>query len=108
MIDKVWMINGGSIGDYEFPCGMDTELLNHLKISPQDFIDLVKKICAEKGYNIESTFPEALDTAVLEALSLRTSFTAESGGGRNDSLFSSVFLVRNSRLLNQLETEESG
>ena len=99
MIDKARMINGGNIGDYEFPCGMDMELLNHLKISPEDFIDLVKD---ETKSEISSR--EEIDSAILEKLSLRTF----SGDERKDSFFSSVFLVRNSRLLNQLESEESG
>ena len=98
MIDKVRMINAGSIGDYEFPCGMDMELLNHLKISPEDFIDLVKN--REKG---EMAPGEEIDAAILERISLRTS----PGDERRDNFFSSVFLVRNSRLLNQLESEES-
>lgn len=108
MIDKARMINTGSIGDYEFPCGMDTELLNHLKISPEDFLDVVKNISTENGYNNKVASPQDLDITILEALSLRTPSTAESGGGRSDSFFASVFLVRNSRLLNQLESEESG
>ncbi|MDA8059469.1 MAG: DUF5069 domain-containing protein [Nitrospiraceae bacterium] len=108
MIDKARMINAGSPGDYEFPCGMDSELLNHLRISPGDFLDLVKNADTQNGYNGEAAFPDNIDTAVLDALSLRTPPTGESGGGRNDRFFTSVFLVRNSRLLNQLETEESG
>ncbi len=102
MIDKARMINAGSIGDYEFPCGMDMELLNHLKISPEEFIDLVKN--GDKG---EMASRKEFDAAILERLSLRTSSHDESAGGRRDSFFASVFLVRNSRLLNQLESEES-
>ena len=102
MIDKARMINAGSIGDYEFPCGMDMELLNHLKISPEDFVDLVKN-----GEKNEMAHPEEIDAAILERISLRTSPPDESAGGRRDSFFASVFLVRNSRLLNQLESEES-
>lgn len=109
MIDKARMINAGTIGDYEFPCGMDTELLGHLKISPEDFLKLVKENSSQNGYNAhDEPSPEGLDIAILEALSLRTPSAAESGGGRKDSFFASVFLVRNSRLLNQLDTEESG
>ena len=107
MIDKVRMITAGTIGDYEFPCGMDTELLNYLKIAPGDFIDLVKNISAENGYNGETASRQHIDTAILEELSRRTPFINESGGGIKNSFFASVFLVRNSRLLNQLESEES-
>ena len=77
MIDKARMINAGSIGDYEFPCGMDMELLNHLKISPEEFIDLVKN--GDKG---EMASREEFDDAILERLSLRTSSHDESAGVR--------------------------
>jgi len=103
MIDKARMINAATIGDYEFPCGMDMELLNYLKISPEDFIHLVKD-----GTKSDMASREEIDAAVLEKLSLRTSPSDESAGERQDRFFTSVFLVRNSRLLNQLELEETG
>ncbi len=102
MTDKVKGINNRSISGYSFPCQMDQELLDHLGLAADTFAQSVESIVTRT----ENDSREAVDRAMLALLG-RSGDPEEFVSAPRDKLFSSVFLVRNSRLLNQLEAEES-
>lgn len=86
MIDKGRARNADSIGEYEFPCSMDENLLAFLGLGADGFLELLKSCLG--------------DDDVVEAIGLE----------RRDPMvlvpWSDVFLIRYSRLLDSQEREE--
>ncbi|MHB1926363.1 MAG: DUF5069 domain-containing protein [Leptospirillum sp.] len=86
MIDKGRASLEGRLGDYEFPCGMDWEVLRYLKLDPDAFISLLKT-CAD-------------DESLVKMLGIRSRPLSER------AFWAEVFEVRFSRLLDDLDDQE--
>lgn len=86
MIDKGRASLEGRLGDYEFPCGMDWELLRYLGLDPDGFLNLLK-ICADDG-------------SMVKMLGIGSRSPAEM------AFWAEVFEVRFSRLLDDLDQQE--